>query len=135
MSQHWVPEDDAATGGRPRLDDDTEGHIVHQEEQPGATAGEQPDFRTAHQDDDTEGHRQFDEQFGLRASQEEPGFRPLGSEDDDAEGHLRVAGNEPGMRAQDEDDTEGHLRFAASEPGMREQDDQGDAEGPGFRAF
>jgi len=56
MGEHWVPEDDRMGGGRPAIDDDTEGHILAADEQPGvAREGQQPDLLEP-QDDDTEGH-------------------------------------------------------------------------------
>ncbi len=67
MSQHWVPEDDAATGGRPRLDDDTEGHAFVADKAAANSADE----------DDTEGHlHAFDKAAANSA------------DDDDIEGHV-----------------------------------------------
>jgi hypothetical protein len=96
MSEHWTPEDDRIGSGPPSVDDDTEGHRKL-DEQPGARAAEQPDFRIAENDEDTEGHIRAADKAALRDQDE-----------DDTEGHMRTAYKVPG--AQDEDDTEGHRR-------------------------
>jgi hypothetical protein len=78
MSKHWVPEDDKAGSGQPSIDDDTGGHMLRSDEEPGARAGEQPDFRFVRDDeDDTEGHVQATDKVPASTDEgdaEGPGF-------------------------------------------------------------
>lgn len=52
MSEHWTPDEDTATDGRPAIDD-ADGHMLRGDEQPGVRAAEeQPGYRVQENEDE-----------------------------------------------------------------------------------